>query len=41
MLKGGSQRTGEELRVHHLGTTIAARVVKLPFVDPAGARVHG
>jgi sarcosine oxidase subunit alpha len=41
LLKGGSQRTGEELRVHHLGTTIAARVVKLPFVDPAGARVHG
>jgi sarcosine oxidase subunit alpha len=41
MLKGGSQRTGEELRVHHLGTTIVARVVTLPFVDPAGARVHG
>ncbi len=41
LLKGGSQRTGEELRVHHLGTTIAARVVKLPFVDPAGERVHG
>jgi sarcosine oxidase subunit alpha len=41
MLKGGSQRTGEALRVHHLGTTIAARVVKLPFVDPAGERVHG
>jgi sarcosine oxidase subunit alpha len=41
LLKGGSQRTGEELRVHHLGTAIAARVVKLPFVDPAGARVHG
>src|SRR6202165_1491863 len=41
MLKGGSQRTGEELRVHHLGTTIGAQVVKLPFVDPAGERVHG
>jgi len=41
LLKGGSQRTGEELRVHHLGTTIAARVVKLPFLDPAGERVHG
>jgi len=41
MLKGGSQRTGEELRVHHLGTMIEARVVKLPFVDPAGGRVHG
>ena len=41
LLQGGSQRTGEELRVHHLGTTIAARVAKLPFVDPSGARVHG
>jgi sarcosine oxidase subunit alpha len=41
MLKGGAQRTGEELRVHHLGTTITARVAKLPFVDPSGARVHG
>jgi sarcosine oxidase subunit alpha len=41
MLKGGSQRTGEELRVQHLGTTIVARVVKLPFVDPPGKRVHG
>jgi len=41
MLRGGSQRTGEELRVHHLGTSIGARVVKPPFVDPAGARVHG
>jgi sarcosine oxidase, subunit alpha len=41
MLKGGSQRTGEELRVHHLGSTIGARVAKLPFVDPAGERVHG
>jgi sarcosine oxidase subunit alpha len=41
MLKGGSQRTGEELRVHHLGTMIAARVAKLPFVDPSGTRVHG
>ena len=41
MLKGGSQRTGEEVRVHHLGTIIAARVTQLPFVDPSGARVHG
>ncbi|TMI93591.1 MAG: hypothetical protein E6H00_01055, partial [Bacillati bacterium ANGP1] len=41
MLKGGSQRTGEEVRVHHLRTSIAARVTQLPFVDPSGARVHG
>jgi len=27
--------------VHHLGTMIEARVVKLPFVDPSGGRVHG
>jgi len=41
MLKDGSQRTGEEVRVHHLGTSIAARVTQLPFVDASGARVHG
>jgi sarcosine oxidase, subunit alpha len=41
MLRNGSQRTGEEVRVHHLGTSIAARVTRLPFVDPSGARVHG
>jgi len=29
------------VRVHHLGTSIAARVTQLPFVDPSGARVHG
>jgi sarcosine oxidase subunit alpha len=41
MLQSGSQRTGERVRVHHLGTSFEAQVVKPPFVDPAGARLHG
>ncbi|HEY0768106.1 MAG TPA: 2Fe-2S iron-sulfur cluster-binding protein [Steroidobacteraceae bacterium] len=41
MLSGGSQRIGEQVRVHHLGRSVAARVAKPPFVDPAGERVHG
>ncbi|HLY52711.1 MAG TPA: 2Fe-2S iron-sulfur cluster-binding protein [Steroidobacteraceae bacterium] len=41
LLERGAQRTGEELRVHHLGSTVAARVVAVPFVDPEGRRVHG
>jgi len=27
--------------VYHLGREFGARVVKLPFVDPQGVRVHG
>jgi sarcosine oxidase subunit alpha len=41
LLARGSQRLGERVRVHYLGTTIAAVVAKTPFVDPSGARVHG
>ncbi len=41
MLSRGAQRLGEELRVYHLGREIGARVVRLPFIDPQGARVHG
>jgi sarcosine oxidase subunit alpha len=41
MLARGTQRLGEQVRVHHLGTVIAAEVVKAPFVDPAGDRLHG
>jgi sarcosine oxidase subunit alpha len=41
MLKGGAARTGERVRVHHLGKTIEAEVVTAPFVDPAGERLHG
>ncbi len=41
MLAGGSTRIGESIRVHHLGRTIAAQVVALPFFDPKGAHLHG
>ena len=41
MLKGGAARLGEEVRVYHLGTTHAARVVSTPFVDPRGERLNG
>ncbi len=41
MLARGGERLGERIRLHHLGTTLEAIVVKAPFVDPAGARVHG
>jgi sarcosine oxidase subunit alpha len=41
MLQRGSQRAGEEVQVHHLGTALAARVARPPFVDPTGARLHG
>jgi sarcosine oxidase subunit alpha len=37
MLVRGSARLGERVRVHHLGTTIEAVVVKAPFIDPTGA----
>jgi len=41
MLARGSQRLGEKLRVHHLGSIVDAEVVKAPFVDPDGDRLHG
>jgi sarcosine oxidase, subunit alpha len=41
MLARGSQRLGEKLRVHHLGSIVDAEVVKAPFVDPDGERLHG
>jgi sarcosine oxidase, subunit alpha len=41
MLVRGTQRLGERVRVHHLGATIEAVVVRAPFVDPAGARLKG
>ncbi|HXI77698.1 MAG TPA: glycine cleavage T C-terminal barrel domain-containing protein, partial [Steroidobacteraceae bacterium] len=40
MLARGSQRLGEKIRVHHLGKIIDAEVVKAPFVDPKGERLH-
>jgi len=41
MLARGTQRLGERVRVHHLGTIIDAEVVKAPFIDPTGERLHG
>jgi sarcosine oxidase subunit alpha len=41
MLARGTQRLGEKIRVHHLSKVIDAEVVKAPFVDPKGDRLHG
>jgi sarcosine oxidase subunit alpha len=41
MLSRGPQRLGERVRLHHLGTSIEADVVRAPFIDPTGARLHG
>jgi sarcosine oxidase subunit alpha len=41
LLARGTQRLGESVRVHHLGKVIDARVVKTPFIDPKGERLHG
>ena len=41
LLKHGRQRLGEQLIAWHLGKPIAVEVVKLPFFDPAGERLHG
>jgi sarcosine oxidase subunit alpha len=41
MLARGSERLGEKIRIHHLGTVIEAEVVEVPFIDPKGERLHG
>lgn len=41
LLKRGTQRVGEKLQAWHLGSAIEAEVVKTPFFDPAGERLHG
>jgi sarcosine oxidase, subunit alpha len=41
MLARGAQRLGERVQVHHFGRRIDAIVVKAPFIDPAGERLHG
>jgi sarcosine oxidase, subunit alpha len=41
LLTRGSQRIDERVRVYYLGTETLAQVVKTPFVDPEGRRVHG
>jgi sarcosine oxidase subunit alpha len=41
LLTRGLQRIGERVQVYHLGKEIPAQVVKTPFFDPEGRRVHG
>ncbi len=41
MLARGTQRLGEKIRVHHLGSVIDAVVVSAPFIDPQGDRLRG
>ena len=41
MLARGSERLGARICVQHLGRRIDAVVVKAPFVDPLGERLHG
>jgi sarcosine oxidase subunit alpha len=41
MLKRGSQRVGERITAYHLGRPIEVEVVKTPFFDAAGERLHG
>jgi sarcosine oxidase subunit alpha len=41
LLARGAERLGERVRVHHLGTTLEAVVVKAPFIDPVGERLDG
>ncbi len=41
MLSRGAERLGERVRIHHLGSVFEARVVKAPFIDPKGERLHG
>jgi len=41
LLTRGAERIGERVRVYHLGGETLAQVVKTPFFDPEGRRVHG
>lgn len=41
LLRRGTQRLGEKLTAWHLGTPVEIEVVKMPFFDPAGERLHG
>jgi sarcosine oxidase subunit alpha len=41
MLRRGGQRVGEQVTAYHLGRTFSAEVVKTPFFDAAGDRLHG
>jgi sarcosine oxidase subunit alpha len=41
LLTCGADRIGERVRVWHLGESCEAEVVRTPFIDPEGRRVHG
>jgi sarcosine oxidase subunit alpha len=41
MLSRGFERAGERVKVHHLGASVDAVVVKGPFIDPKGERLRG
>lgn len=41
LLTRGAQRIGERVTVYHLGAATPAAVVRTPFFDPEGRRVHG
>ncbi|WP_136418331.1 2Fe-2S iron-sulfur cluster-binding protein [Herbaspirillum sp. ST 5-3] len=41
MLRRGRSRTGERIRLHHMGAWLEAEVVETPFYDPAGERLNG
>ncbi|MEP6546671.1 MAG: 2Fe-2S iron-sulfur cluster-binding protein [Gammaproteobacteria bacterium] len=40
LLARGTNRVGEKIRIHHLGTVVEAEVVKAPFIDPSGERLR-
>ena len=41
MVARGTARIGEHIGVHHLGSTVEAEIVALPFFDPTGAKLNG
>lgn len=41
MVRGGARRIGERLTAWHLGQAVPVEIVRTPFVDPDGARLHG
>jgi sarcosine oxidase, subunit alpha len=41
LLSAGLRRTGERVLVYHLGQEFQGEVVRTPFLDPEGKRVHG
>lgn len=39
-LARGRSRVGEQVKVYHMGQSVEAEVVSLPFVDPKGERIN-